>query len=219
MSSSTFGEWLSTCTDTSYIAVTWYTHLLLCVSSSRFLHEVQEYSEQNKMNIVNLGTIFGPHLLRPNVSHAINLSPSLAPPPRDSCPIISPLPLRRRTHMCWWSATMHPPTLLQICWLNWRTSFRWHSMKNLQTDWVLWYLPEKNHHGLMPQNLSKYFSNDRSILLNQRAYRSDRDKTPPLQNTNKRENVSISWPRIGITTVCEWSNGTWYGDMVGLCEY
>lgn len=32
---------------------------------SRFLHEVEQFSEENKMNCVNLGTIFGPHLLRP----------------------------------------------------------------------------------------------------------------------------------------------------------
>ena len=35
------------------------------VLCSRFLHEVEQCSEENKMNCVNLGTIFGPHLLRP----------------------------------------------------------------------------------------------------------------------------------------------------------
>ena len=42
--------------------------IILFVHDSRFLCEVNEYSEENKMNTVNLGTIFGPHLLRPNVS-------------------------------------------------------------------------------------------------------------------------------------------------------
>jgi hypothetical protein len=37
----------------------------LLISYSRFLQEVDQYSEENKMNYVNLGTIFGPHLLRP----------------------------------------------------------------------------------------------------------------------------------------------------------
>jgi len=35
---------------------------------SRFLHQVDAYSQDNKMNCVNLGTIFGPHLLRPQTS-------------------------------------------------------------------------------------------------------------------------------------------------------
>lgn len=38
-------------------------HHSLC---SRFLHEVEECSSENRMNIVNLGTIFGPHLLSPH---------------------------------------------------------------------------------------------------------------------------------------------------------
>lgn len=37
-------------------------------SCSRFLHEVDLFSEENKMNYVNLGTIFGPHLLRPQTN-------------------------------------------------------------------------------------------------------------------------------------------------------
>ena len=32
---------------------------------SRFLYEVDQFSDDNKMNCMNLGTIFGPHLLRP----------------------------------------------------------------------------------------------------------------------------------------------------------
>lgn len=35
---------------------------------SRFLHQVDQNSEENKMNYMNLGTIFGPHLLRPRTS-------------------------------------------------------------------------------------------------------------------------------------------------------
>lgn len=36
--------------------------------SSRFLQEVDLHSEENKMNSMNLGTIFGPHLLRPQTN-------------------------------------------------------------------------------------------------------------------------------------------------------
>lgn len=36
---------------------------------SRFLHEVQEHSDTNKMNCVNLGTIFGPNFLRPRTNN------------------------------------------------------------------------------------------------------------------------------------------------------
>ncbi|XP_064393491.1 rho GTPase-activating protein 24-like isoform X2 [Halichondria panicea] len=35
---------------------------------SRFLHEVQEHSKENKMTSLNLGTIFGPHLLAPQTN-------------------------------------------------------------------------------------------------------------------------------------------------------
>ena len=35
------------------------------ISCSRFLQEVDDHSEENKMNCMNLATIFGPHLLRP----------------------------------------------------------------------------------------------------------------------------------------------------------
>lgn len=35
------------------------------VLCSRFLNEVEQCSEENKMNCMNLGTIFGSHLLRP----------------------------------------------------------------------------------------------------------------------------------------------------------
>lgn len=55
--------------------------IILSIHGSRFLCEVNEYSEENKMNTVNLGTIFGPHLLRPNVS----IPPSLDAPSQYSC--------------------------------------------------------------------------------------------------------------------------------------
>ena len=38
------------------------------VLCSRFLHEVQSQSDINKMVSSNLGTVFGPNLLRPDVS-------------------------------------------------------------------------------------------------------------------------------------------------------
>lgn len=41
---------------------------LLLTLCSRFLHEIDQYSEENKMNSMNLGTIFGPHLLRPQTN-------------------------------------------------------------------------------------------------------------------------------------------------------
>ena len=43
--------------------------LYVCVRvCSRFLHEVVECSSQNKMNIMNLGTVLGPHLLSPQTN-------------------------------------------------------------------------------------------------------------------------------------------------------
>lgn len=42
--------------------------LTLLYSPRRFLSEVKEYSEENKMTALNLATIFGPHFLRPQVS-------------------------------------------------------------------------------------------------------------------------------------------------------
>jgi len=41
------------------------------VLCSRFLHEVQSHSAINKMISSNLGTVFGPNLLRPDVSLCI----------------------------------------------------------------------------------------------------------------------------------------------------
>lgn len=42
-----------------------FANFQLVLFCSRFLHEVDANSETNKMNSMNLGTIFGPHLLRP----------------------------------------------------------------------------------------------------------------------------------------------------------
>ena len=64
--------------------------IILFIHDSRFLCEVNEYSEENKMNTVNLGTIFGPHLLRPDVS---------IPPSLDATLNIL-IPPRRTTPMC-----------------------------------------------------------------------------------------------------------------------
>lgn len=41
---------------------------MFIVLYSRFLQEVADYSEENKMNCMNLGTIFGPHLLQPQTN-------------------------------------------------------------------------------------------------------------------------------------------------------
>ena len=49
---------------------------------SRFLNEVQANSEVNKMPSLNLATMFGPNLLRPQVTHPIH-------PPLHS--LLSPL--------------------------------------------------------------------------------------------------------------------------------
>ena len=38
---------------------------------SRFLYEVQEHSDINRMNCINLGTVFGPNFLRPRVYNII----------------------------------------------------------------------------------------------------------------------------------------------------
>ena len=35
---------------------------------SRFLHEVADNSDKNKMNAANLATVFGPNLMRPEVN-------------------------------------------------------------------------------------------------------------------------------------------------------
>ena len=45
-----------------------------CVFCSRFLYEVQEYAYINKMVSSNLGTVFGPNLLRPEVSLHITIN-------------------------------------------------------------------------------------------------------------------------------------------------
>lgn len=45
-----------------------------CVLCRRFLSEIKEYSEENKMTALNLATIFGPHFLRPQVGSAIPLN-------------------------------------------------------------------------------------------------------------------------------------------------
>ncbi len=42
--------------------------MYLLLFYSRFLHEVDEFSEENKMNLLNLGTIFGSHFLRPETN-------------------------------------------------------------------------------------------------------------------------------------------------------
>lgn len=38
---------------------------------SRFLFEVQEHSEQNKMGVRNLAMVFGPNILRSGVSYQV----------------------------------------------------------------------------------------------------------------------------------------------------
>ena len=35
----------------------------------RFLSEIQDHSEDNKMTALNLATVFGPNILRPRVSY------------------------------------------------------------------------------------------------------------------------------------------------------
>ena len=60
----------SVCKRTPHPLPDW---LSLC---SRFLDEVQQHSEENKMTSLNLGTIFGPHLLAPEVMCSEHYCPS-----------------------------------------------------------------------------------------------------------------------------------------------
>ena len=44
----------------------WLTSYL-CLATRRFLSEVESHSDENKMTALNLATIFGPNILRPQV--------------------------------------------------------------------------------------------------------------------------------------------------------
>lgn len=40
---------------------------------SRFLDEVQSHSNENKMSVQNLATVFGPNILRPRVEDPVTM--------------------------------------------------------------------------------------------------------------------------------------------------
>lgn len=47
--------------------------LLFCSRLLRFLDEVQSHSNENKMNVQNLATVFGPNILRPRVEDPVTM--------------------------------------------------------------------------------------------------------------------------------------------------
>lgn len=47
--------------------------LVLVPYNSRFLDEVQSHSNENKMSVQNLATVFGPNILRPRVEDPVTM--------------------------------------------------------------------------------------------------------------------------------------------------
>jgi len=43
------------------------------MSSHRFLDEVQSHSNENKMSVQNLATVFGPNILRPKMEDPVTI--------------------------------------------------------------------------------------------------------------------------------------------------
>lgn len=44
-----------------------------CCCRLRFLYEVQSHSDDNKMSVQNLATVFGPNILRPRVEDPVTM--------------------------------------------------------------------------------------------------------------------------------------------------